>query len=101
MQQTNGAIQVYGTSWCPDSLRARRMLERESVHYHYVDIDQSTEGEALVIRTNSGNRSVPTIFFPDGTVFVEPGGSLLRAKIVELRERGLIPPASGPDRRVN
>jgi mycoredoxin len=86
-------ILVYGTRWCPDSLRAQRLLEREGVVFHYVDIDENSEGAALVQRTNRGNRSVPTIFFPDGAVFVEPGGSLLRAKVVELRELGLI---SGP-----
>jgi mycoredoxin len=69
------------------------MLEREGVIFHYIDIDENAEGAALVQRTNRGNRSVPTIFFPDGAVFVEPGGSMLRAKIIELREQGLI---SGP-----
>jgi len=75
------------------------MLDREGVSYRYVNIDESREAEALVMQTNRGNRSVPTIFFPDGSVFVEPGGSLLRAKIVELRERGFIPPASDPARK--
>ncbi len=85
-------ITVYGTTWCPDSLRAQRLLEREGIPFDFVDIDRNHEAEALVIRTNRGNRSVPTIFFPDGAVFVEPGGALLRAKISELRDNGLITP---------
>ncbi len=85
-------ITVYGTTWCPDSLRAQRLLEREGIPFDFVDIDRNREAEALVIRTNRGNRSVPTIFFPDGAVFVEPGGALLRAKITELRDNGLITP---------
>lgn len=97
MESNRPAIQVYGTSWCPDSLRAQRMLEKEGVPFHFIDIDENPEGEALVKQTNRGNRSVPTIFFPDGTVFVEPGGGMLRAKITELRTQGLLPapPPSG------
>ncbi len=94
MQQDTTAIHVYGTQWCPDSLRAQRMLDQEGVSYRFVDIDSDPEAAALVTRTNRGNRSVPTIFFPDGAVFVEPGGGLLRAKIVELRERGLLADAA-------
>ncbi len=96
MQQSAPSITVYGTTWCPDSLRAQRMLEYEGVHFHFIDIDANREGEELVKRTNRGYRSVPTIFFPDGSVFVEPGGALLRAKITELRDRGLIPDKSAP-----
>jgi hypothetical protein len=55
------------------------MLEYEGVHFHFIDIDKNREGEELVKQTNRGYRSVPTIFFPDGSVFVEPGGSMLRA----------------------
>ncbi len=91
MQQNSSAIVVYGTSWCPDSIRAQRMLDREGVQYRYIDIDESPEGEALVKHTNRGNRTVPTIFFPDGSVYVEPGGVMLRSKISELREQGLLP----------
>ena len=91
MQQSTTSITVYGTTWCPDSLRAQRMLEYEGVHFHFIDIDKNREGEELVKQTNRGYRSVPTIFFPDGSVFVEPGGSMLRAKITELRDRGMLP----------
>ena len=93
MNHDAAPILMYGTRWCPDCLRAQRLLEREGVMFNYVDIEDNAEAAALVQRTNRGNRSVPTIFFPDGAIFVEPGGSMLRAKIVELRDRGLI---SGP-----
>ncbi len=92
MQNNIPAITVYGTDWCSDSLRSRRVLEVEKVDFRYVDIDRDREGEAVVMQTNHGNRSVPTIFFPDGAVFVEPGGALLRSKIAELRELGLLDP---------
>jgi len=63
---------VYATSWCGDCHRARRFLEEHRVAYRWVDIDQDREAEALVKKVNRGNRSVPTLVFPDGTTLVEP-----------------------------
>jgi mycoredoxin len=63
---------VYATSWCGDCHRARRFLEEHRVAYRWVDIDQDREAEALVKKVNRGNRSVPTLIFPDGTTLVEP-----------------------------
>jgi mycoredoxin len=63
---------VYATSWCGGCHRARRFLEDHQVPYRWVDIDQDREAEALVKKVNHGNRSVPTLIFPDGTTLVEP-----------------------------
>ena len=35
----------------------------------------------FIININKGNRSVPTIIFPDGTVLIEPNWEELRAKM--------------------
>ena len=63
---------LYATRWCGDCHRARRFLEEHQVTYRWVDIDQDREAEALVKQVNRGNRSVPTLIFPDGTTLVEP-----------------------------
>ena len=67
-----GELIVYATSWCGSCHRARRFLEEHQVPYRWVDIDQDREAEALVKKVNHGNRSVPTLVFPDGTTLVEP-----------------------------
>ena len=65
-------IRIYGTNWCGDCRRALRVFDKNQVPYAFIDIDQDPEGRKFVIETNNGNRSVPTIVFPDGSILVEP-----------------------------
>jgi mycoredoxin len=74
-------IVVYGTSWCPDCRRAQRVLDSNGVPYRYVNIEQDEEAAEYVVQVNRGNRSVPTIVFPDGSILVEPSNSQLQAKL--------------------
>jgi mycoredoxin len=77
-------IKIYGTTWCGTSRRVVRIFDEYKLDYDFIDIDQDPEGEKLVIETNKGNRSVPTIFYPDGTVMVEPRDRVLREKLDSL-----------------
>jgi len=63
---------VYATNWCGDCTRARRFLDEHRIPYRWIDINRDREAEALVRKINRGNRSVPTLVFPDGSVLVEP-----------------------------
>ncbi|GAP06068.1 glutaredoxin [Anaerolinea thermolimosa] len=74
-------IIVYGTTWCGDSRRARRILDENQIPYLWVDIDSDSEGRKFVEQVNKGYRSVPTIVFPDGTILVEPSSSELKEKL--------------------
>jgi glutaredoxin-like protein len=65
-------IRVYGTWWCGDCRRVRHYFDRNQIRYSWVDIDKDQSGEAFVIDTNHGMRSVPTIVFSDGSILVEP-----------------------------
>jgi mycoredoxin len=78
------SIKMYGTSWCGDCRRARRVLEQHRVAYDYVDIEQDQHASAYVEQLNRGNRSVPTIVFPDGSVLVEPSNAMLTKKLTDL-----------------
>lgn len=80
-------IIVYGTEWCGDTRRAKRILNENNIEYEYINVDKDREAEALVKKINNGYRSVPTIFLPDGTTITEPSNDELREK---LREFGLI-----------
>lgn len=74
-------ITLYGTRWCFDSRRSRRVFDQNNIPYRYVDIDQDAEGRKFVEEVNHGMRSVPTIVFPDGAVLVEPTDDELREKL--------------------
>ncbi len=77
----NVTITVYGTKWCYDSRRARRVLDQSNIPYHYIDIDNDEPGRKFVEQTNHGFRSVPTIVFTDGSILVEPSDQELRTKL--------------------
>jgi glutaredoxin len=77
-------IKVYGTRWCGDTKRALRIMDERKIDYDWIDIDQDKDGETLVKATNRGNRSVPTIFFPDDSILVEPRNQELIDKLTAL-----------------
>ena len=79
------AIIVYGTKWCPDCHRARRILGGRDIPYKYIDINRDVQACAFVEQVNNGNRSVPTIQFPDGEILVEPSNRALNAKLDTLK----------------
>ena len=78
-------IVVYGTRWCPDCCRARRILGKQDILYKYIDINKDAQACAYVEQVNHGNRSVPTIKFPDGDILVEPSNRALNAKLDTLK----------------
>lgn len=83
-------VTVYGTTWCGDTKRSRRLLDRLGVDYAFVDIDQSEPGASWVIQQNDGDRSVPTIAITQsGPVLTEPSDTELEEA---LRAQGALSP---------
>ncbi len=74
-------IVVYGVTWCPDTRRARKCLDDHGIVFEWHDIDQDADACAYVQKVNKGNKSVPTIVFPDGCILVEPSNAELEQKL--------------------
>ncbi len=72
---------VYGTPWCPDCRRSKQFLGEHRVPYEYIDIEDDPAAQAVVMNINHGNRSVPTIVFPDGASLTEPSNEQLAQKL--------------------
>ena len=79
-------IQMYGTTWCPDCIRAKQVLTRHNIAYDFHDIGADKEALAYVEKVNRGMRSVPVIVFPDGTTLVEPTNAELENRLLELTD---------------
>ncbi|MCL2281640.1 MAG: NrdH-redoxin [Dehalococcoidia bacterium] len=79
-------IKIYGTAWCPDCILAKQILKQHSVIYEWIDISGNHEAAVYVEKINNGNRSVPTIVFPDGSILTEPSKAVLEKKLETLRE---------------
>ena len=81
MNKLEKAIIIYGTAWCGDCFRTRRIFDKNNIAYKWVDVDHDKCGEEFVLLTNRGMRSVPTILFEDGSILVEPSEAVLTQKL--------------------
>jgi mycoredoxin len=72
-------LTLYTTTWCGHCLRLKRSLDRESIPYTEVNIEEDERAAELVMRVNGGNRTVPTVTFPDGTALTNPSLTQVKA----------------------
>ena len=79
-------IKVYGSRWCVDCYRAKRILDKHKVAYDWIDINQDAEAKKFVGEVNNGNYVVPTIVFHDGSMLSEPSNAELRNKLEEINK---------------
>ncbi len=69
---SENAVVMYGTSWCGDCRRTKKVLEKRGVDYVWVDVEEKKGAREEMLRLNGGDRRVPTILFSDGSVLVDP-----------------------------
>jgi|TARA_B110000263_G_C15171416_1_gene447094 glutaredoxin-like protein len=74
-------IEIYGTRWCGDCSRSKRLMDKYSIKYNWTDIDDHPEFQEIVKSINNGRNVVPTIIFPDGSSLSEPSDSELIKKL--------------------
>jgi thioredoxin reductase (NADPH) len=70
-------IRVAGAQWSPPSHDAKHFLARNQIPYQWLDVDKDSQARKLVEAANDGELRLPTIFFPDGNVLVEPTTQVL------------------------
>ena len=80
---SESAVVMYGTSWCGDCRRTKKILERRGVDYAWVDVEKRKGAREEMLRLNGGDRRVPTILFPDGSVLVDPSIPQLNERLDE------------------
>ena len=65
-------LTMYTTDWCGYCVRLKDGLERENIGYDEVNIEREPTAAQTVMAVNGGNRTVPTLVFPDGTALTNP-----------------------------
>jgi mycoredoxin len=63
---------MYTTSWCGFCRRLKTQLDREGIGYEEVDIERVPDAAEIVTEVNGGNRTVPTVVYPDGSAATNP-----------------------------
>lgn len=65
-------LTMYSTPWCGYCHRLAAQLDREGIGYRKVDIEDDLAAADYVMSVNGGNRTVPTVQFPDGSALTNP-----------------------------
>jgi mycoredoxin len=73
-------ITMYSTPWCGYCHRLKGQLDRADIGYEVVDIERDPAAADYVMSVNGGNRTVPTVRFPDGSALTNP-------TIIQVKER--------------
>lgn len=74
-------LTVYTTSWCGPCRRLKSQLTREGISYREVDVEQDPAAAEFVKSVNNGNRTVPTVVFPDGSAMTNPSVLEVKARL--------------------
>jgi thioredoxin reductase (NADPH) len=74
-------IRVAGTLWSASSHNVKEFLARSQIPYQWLDIERDSQAKELVESSSAGRPRLPTLFFPDGSVMVDPDLRSLADKV--------------------
>lgn len=77
-------LTMYSTTWCGYCSRLKNQLGREGITFKEVDIELDESAAAYVMSVNGGNRTVPTVVYPDGSAATNPSAADVKAKLASL-----------------
>jgi len=74
-------IRVTGALWSNSSHKVKDFLTRNQIPYQWLDIEKDREAKLLVESVKDGDERLPIVFFPDGSVLIEPETRQLAEKV--------------------
>lgn len=74
-------VTMYSTPWCGYCRRLKVQLQDDGITFVEVDITQDPEAERFVVGVNSGDATVPTLRFADGSVLTNPTAAQVRKQL--------------------
>lgn len=77
-------IVMYSGEHCSDCTRSKRLLDSLGVAFEVIEVDGNPLALKKIMEINNGLRSIPVIFFEDGTHLTEPSDKALKTKLEEL-----------------
>jgi mycoredoxin len=78
---STGTITMFTTTWCGYCSRLKAQLDKAGIGYTEVNVEEVDGTSELVMSLNDGNRTVPTVLFPDGSAATNPSLAEVRAKL--------------------
>lgn len=84
MSEEATPLTMYSTVWCGYCQRLKAQMGRAGIEYLEVDIEADEEAAAFVESVNGGNRTVPTVVYPDGSAATNPSIADVQGKLASL-----------------
>lgn len=75
------AMTMYTTTWCGFCRRLKMQLDQEGIGYQEIDIERDPSAADTVTEINGGNRTVPTVVYPDGSTATNPSFAEVRTAL--------------------
>ncbi|GEN80661.1 mycoredoxin [Actinotalea fermentans] len=69
---TPGTVTMFTTTWCGYCRRLKAQMDDAGIAYREVDVEEHPDAADFVEQVNGGNRTVPTLLFPDGSAATNP-----------------------------
>lgn len=86
MTVSDAPLTMYTTRWCGYCHQLKIVLKKFGIRYDEVDIEHDPAAAQFVASVNGGNRTVPTLRFPDGSTLTNPTGRDVKAKLAQLAD---------------
>ncbi len=77
-------LTMYTTTWCAFCRRLKSQLATAGVEITEVNIELDPAAAEFVMSVNSGNQTVPTVVFPDGSALTNPSAKAVVLRLGEL-----------------
>jgi mycoredoxin len=74
-------VTMYTTAWCGFCARLKAGLQRDGIAFDEVDIEHTPDAAEFVMSVNGGNRTVPTVVYPDGSAATNPSFAEVMRKL--------------------
>jgi mycoredoxin len=74
-------IVMYSTTWCGYCRQLKRQLAEEGIPFSEVNIEKTPGAADFVMSVNGGDRTVPTVLFPDGSTLTNPSLAEVRGRL--------------------
>lgn len=72
---------MYSTVWCGYCKRLKTAMKASGIPFTEVDIERDPEAAKFVMSVNSGNQTVPTVKFADGSALTNPSIAQVKTKL--------------------
>src|SRR3954449_2821201 len=77
----SGTITMFSTTWCGYCNRLKKQLDAQGIGYNEINIEEVEGTAELVEQLNGGNRTVPTVLFPDGSAATNPSAAEVKSRL--------------------